>query len=80
MLVSRWLDDNLMKANVSKTKVKILVTSARTCKVNDVNIVMSNSTVNSYKYLGVTIDASLKWKDHINTVTRKMCNSLHILR
>ena len=43
--VSRWLDDNLMKANVSKTKVMILGTLAKTCKVNDVNIVMNNSTV-----------------------------------
>ena len=45
----------------------ILGTPAKTCKVNDVNIVMNNSTVakvNSFKYLGVTIDANLKWKDH----------------
>ena len=44
---------------------------------------MNNSTVekvNSFKYLGVTIDANLKWKAHINTVTRKMCNSMGILR
>ena len=44
---------------------------------------MNNSTVekvNSFKYLDVTIDANLKRKDHINTVNRKMCNSLGILR
>ena len=44
-LISRWLDDNLMKANVSKTKVMILGTLAKTYKVNDANIVMNNSTV-----------------------------------
>ena len=70
--VGRWLDDNLMKANVSKTKVMILGTLAKTSKVNDVNIiVMNNSTVekvNSFKYLDVTIDANLKWKDHTNIV------------
>ena len=81
--LSKWLDNSLMKANVSKTKVMLLGTPARTSKVNNVNIVMNNNTVekvNSFKYLGVTIDANLKWKDQINTVCRKMCNSLGILR
>ena len=43
--VGRWLDDKLMKANVSKTKIMILGTPAKTSKVNDVNIVMNNRTV-----------------------------------
>ena len=81
--LGKWLDDNLMKANVSKTKVMLLGTSARTSKINDVNVVMNNCTVEkvkSFKYLGVTINANLKWNDHISNVCRKMCNSLGILR
>ena len=41
----------------------ILGAPAKTSKVNDVDIVMNNSTlekVNSFKYLGVTIDCKLE--------------------
>ena len=64
-------------------KQRLCGTSARTSKINDVNVVMNNCTVEkvkSFKYLGVTIDANLKWNDHISNVCRKMCNSLGILR
>ena len=81
--LSKWLDDNLMKANVSKTNVMLLGTSAKTSRINHINVVMNNCTVekvNSFKYLGVNIDANLKWNDHVSNVCRKMCNCLGILR
>ena len=72
--LSKWLDDNLMKANVSKTNVMLLGTSAKTSRINHINVVMNNCTVekvNSFKYLGVNIDANLKWNDHVSNVCRK---------
>ena len=38
------------------------------------------TAVNTFKYLGITIDANLKWNDQINNICRKMCNSLGIMR
>ena len=81
--LNRWLDRNLMKANVSKTKTMILGTSTRISRMTDVNIIMNGTTVervNTFKYLGITMDANLKWNDQINNICRKMCNSLSIVR
>ncbi len=81
--LGKWLDDNLMKVNVSKTKVMLLGTTCKTSKIDNVNVMMNNTKVekvNCFKYLGVTIDANLKWNDHINNVYRNLCNSLGIMR
>ena len=72
-----------MKANVSKTKTMILGTSTRISRITDVNIIMNGTAVervNTFKYLGITIDANLKWNDQINNICGKMCNSLSIMR
>ena len=58
-----------MKVNVCKTKDMLLGTSARTNKINNINVVMNNyctvEKVNSFKYLRVNIDENLKWNYHI---------------
>ena len=81
--LSKWLDDNLMKANVSKTKIMLLGTPTKTSKINNINVFMNDNKVekvNLFKYLGVTIDSNLKWNDQIGNVCRKLCNCLGILR
>ena len=81
--LSKWLDRNVMKANVSKTKTMILGTPPRISRIRDVNIIMNGiavERVNTFKYLGITIDANLQWNDQINNICRKMCNSLGIMR
>ena len=81
--LSKCLDRNVMKANVSKTKTMILGTPPRISRIRDVNIIMNGiavERVNTFKYLGITIDANLQWNDQINNICRKMCNSLGIMR
>ncbi len=81
--IAKWLDNNHMKANVSKTKVMLLGTPNKISKVNQINIVMNGTdveNVKSFKYLGITIDANLKWNEQVNNICRKVCNSLGIMR
>ena len=81
--LSKWLDRNVMKVNVSKTKTMILGTSTRNSRTRDVKIIKNGTAVervNTFKYLCITIDANLKWNDQINNICRKMCNSLGSMR
>ena len=81
--LTKWLDNNLMKANVSKTKVMLLGTPNKTSKCNHINVLMNGTAVenvNTFKYLGVTIDANLKWNDQVKNICRKVSNSLGIMR
>ena len=51
-------------------------------KANDVNVVMQQNTmdrVNSTKFLGLIIDAKLKWHEHIQLVKHKIARSVGIL-
>ena len=64
--LTKWLENNRMKANVNKTKVMLLGTPNRTSQVNHIKVVMNGidvENVDCFKYLGVTIDANLKWND-----------------
>ena len=66
---------NLMKANVIITKTMVLGTSVRISKIRDTNISMNGTAVervNTFKYVGITIDANLKWNDQIHNICRKM--------
>ena len=61
--LNKWLDDNLMKANVSNTKVMLLGTSAKTIRINHVNAVMNNCTidkVNSFNTFVLILRPNLK--------------------
>ena len=77
----KWFDNNLMKANVKKTKVMILGTPVKTSKIDHVKVYMNNvENVTCFKYLGVQIDVNLKWKEQINNICRKVCTSLAVMR
>ena len=81
--LNTWLSDNLMKVNVSKTKIMLLGTPSKTGIIDNINVFMNGNkleNVSTYKYLGVLIDANLKWKEQINNVCRKVCSALGIMR
>ena len=44
--LANWLDNNLMKTNVSKTKVMLLGTPAKISKVSNIVVVMNGVNVN----------------------------------
>lgn len=43
--ISNWLQNNLMKANVSKTKLMILGTPAKLNHVDAINVMMNSNAV-----------------------------------
>ena len=54
-----------------KLRTMILGTSTRISRIRDVNIIMNGTAVervNTFQYLGITIDANLKWNDQIDNI------------
>jgi len=79
--ITSWFQRNLLSLNYNKThfmqfqskkqnegKIQILVTNS------------INSNINSTKFLGLIIDNSLLWKDHITAITSKLNKACYAIR
>ena len=67
---NQWLGVNGLLVNTSKTKYMIFSTS----HIMDLNIIINNnqiSRVDSFKYLGITLDSFLTYTEHINNLIQK---------
>ena len=80
-LANLWLQRNGLKINTAKTK-SMLIHSSR--KVVDDNLSLriddrSVEHVRSFKFLGVVVNDTLTWADHIDMVCKKVSRSLNLL-
>ena len=81
-LANTWIARNGLKLNVSKTKCMLIHSSQKV-----VNGCLSLETdgekiekVRVFKYLGVMINNTLTWSNHVNMVCKKASRSLNLLR
>ena len=78
-VVSRWFDDNKLVLNPEKCKCIILpksYPSDLSFSINDVQVPI----VDHLELLGVTIDNSLNFSEHIGKITKKVGKQLDVLR
>ena len=71
-LVDTWMKGNKLKCNVDKSKAVIFAKNAPVLSFGNLNI-----TIQSHlKYLGIEIDDSLTFKDHVHKIKSKLlfCN------
>ena len=71
--ITHWFQSNLLTMNYRKTHFKQILTKkqcTRKIQITAPNSMKSN--INSTKFLGLTIDDSLSWKDHIAAITPKL--------
>ena len=77
--VSDWLQDNKIKINCEKSK--FIVFSYR--KNHNLNFIRFGNSViratSKIKFLGVTIDENLKFKDHVNLISAKISKTIGLL-
>ena len=81
--VLSWLHANFLILNLEKTKIMLVGTHQRTAEADDLVIEISNTRlerVNKFKYLGVLLDNTLSWKDHVEYIGNKISSRLGILR
>ena len=82
-VISMWFKLNDLSLNLNKTKIMHFTLTNVTINVfprfhssDCQNLSMCScpklQLTNSIKYLGLTVDNNLKWKSHINNVTRKL--------
>ena len=78
--ISQWLYMNKLSVNTSKTNFMIFTN--RNIDVNNLNINLAGSKIkheSSLKFLGITIDHKLTWKDHINVTCNRISKNIGIL-
>ena len=77
-----WCEENFLLLNVTKTK-ELIIDFRMKKKKNVVPITIKGENVeivDSYKYLGVTVDNKLNWSKHISNVYKKTQSRLFFLR
>ena len=81
--IDKWCSKNHMVLNPNKTKSMLITTRQRHNRYNpklnlSVNQIKINQ-VQEHKLLGVVIDESLTWKQHINHVSKKLSKNIYLL-
>ena len=79
--VSQWSSDNNMQLNGSKTKEMIIQFSKKPSTlppllINEVQI----EVVKTFKLLGVIINSTLTWQDHVDYISSKVGKRLYFIR
>ena len=78
--ITEWLNANRLSLNVTKTKFMIFHQPRKKFKMPEIK--MKNEPlehVNTFNFLGITIDKQLNWNAHIDKVASKISRSLGIL-
>ena len=79
--LSFWLNINRLSLNIDKTNYMIFHPYNKPVKQN-VTILINKKAISekdSLKYLGVVIDSTLSWKQHINAISKKISRSIGIM-
>jgi len=78
LLVSKWFSANLVSLNVKKTNYILFGNK----KLPDIIISINNEKITRVfqtKFLGIIVQANLKWDAHINTVANKISKTVGIM-
>jgi len=81
--VMRWCDKNELTLNTSKTKYMIFSNKTKEHKFNNIDICMKGEkleNVDTYKYLGTTLDKRLNGQAQLNKITSLMEMHLNTFR
>ena len=78
-----WFSSYLLTLNISKCNFVIFGKSRKLKLVNDVSLKVNSSAINrsdSFKYLGVTINQTTSWSEHIDTISTKINQRIGMIK
>ena len=83
LLIYDWLNANKLSLNIGKTKYMIFrYPQTRVNSIPSLNVYINGhkvERVNTFDFLGVTINETLTWKDHINKTCIKISKVIGIM-
>ena len=84
--VSNWFKANKLSVNATKTNYMIMgtqhMTSIEDQSVSNIDIILDKTKlkrVDKTKFLGVTIDENLSWKNHIDGITKTISRNIGMI-
>ena len=80
--LSNWFRSNLLSLNYDKTCFLQFLTKKKHNEIQQ-QVAISNSlitNINSTKFLGLIIDSTMSWKDHVTELTPKLNKACHVIR
>ena len=80
--VCRWYRNNKLSVNLKKTHLMFFGTATLLDRMSHISLSLGDtqiSKVDVYKYLGITLDSRLSFKDHVNYMKKKTFAKIHLL-
>jgi len=79
--ITNWFQSNVLTLNCTKTHfMQFLTKKQNERKIQIIAPNSINTNINSIKFLGLIIDNSLLWKDHIAALTSKLNKARYAIR
>ena len=78
--LEEWCERNNMKINTSKTALQSFTLAHKTTHPRLRYKVTALSQSNDFKYLGVTLENKLNWKNHVDKVTSRVSKRINVLK
>jgi len=79
--LQRWAKEHGMIISCTKTKCMIFKPSNLKCNISSFRISLNApiDTVDTFKYLGILLDSSLHFNNHVNEVCKKMTSRMYLI-
>ena len=81
--LNTWFRSNKLSLNLKKTNYMLFGTRNKTNQINnDFKLTLNNNDIDrvkAFKFLGVTVDENLTWKNHVDVLAKKCSSSIGIL-
>ena len=81
--ISNWFSSNLLTLNISKCNFVIFGNSRKLKLASDVSLKVNSTAIDrsdSFKYLGVIINQTMSWSEHIDAISTKINKRIGMIR
>ena len=81
--VSEWFSTNLLTLNISKCNFVIFGSPQKLNRIQDILVKVEDTCIErtqSFKYLGMTLNQSMSWANHVDDISTKINQRIGLIR